>query len=86
MSNYKGRVRARIVRKKRTIVARAKRSAIVVFTIHSSGSVSGIRITRSSGNKRVDREAQLTIRRAAPFPPLPKSISRSRLVMEVPVK
>jgi len=45
-------------------------SATVVFSIGASGSVGSVRISRSSGNSRIDQLALATVRRAAfPAPP-----------------
>ena len=48
-----------------------KGSPTVVFTIGAGGRLGSARISRSSGNTRIDQLALATIRRAAPFPAPP---------------
>jgi protein TonB len=50
---------------------------VVTFLIRRDGSVSGIRLENSSGNKALDFSAQRAIQEAAPFPPLPAGYERN---------
>ncbi len=52
-----------------------KGSATVMFTIGAGGGLGGARISRSSGNTRIDQLALATVRRAAPFPAPPSGRS-----------
>ncbi|MBY0549905.1 MAG: TonB family protein [Candidatus Obscuribacterales bacterium] len=45
---------------------------VVLFKVHSDGSVSDVSIRRSSGITRHDNAALTAVQNAAPFPPLPK--------------
>ena len=45
---------------------------IVVFKVHSDGSVTNIRLVSSSGIKVADQAGLSAVRNAAPFSPLPK--------------
>lgn len=45
---------------------------VVLFKIHSDGSVSNISLRKSSGISRHDNAALTAVQNAAPFPPLPK--------------
>ncbi len=55
------------------------------FAILSNGTSQEIRILRSSGFKRLDKEAIAIIKRAEPFPPVPKEICASELQMEIAI-
>jgi TonB family protein len=50
--------------------------AIVNFTIHADGSISDIRLEKSSGNKTFDTSAVRAIKQAAPFPAFPRTIRK----------
>jgi TonB family protein len=45
--------------------------AVIRFSIDAQGRVGSVRLLRSSGNARIDAEAQATARRASPFPQPP---------------
>ncbi len=53
------------------------------FVILSDGHCPEIRLLCSSGRKILDEEAIATIKRASPFPPLPKEINNPFIQMEV---
>ncbi len=55
------------------------------FVVLPDGESQGIRIIRSSGSKILDEEAVTTIKRAGPFPPIPKEINISFAQMEVSI-
>lgn len=55
------------------------------FTVLSGGAGQDIRIIRSSGSGILDEEAVATVKRASPFPSIPKEISRSSVNMEVAI-
>lgn len=77
-SNYRGRVQAKLQRAKRAPKgAKRKKLAGVVafsFVISPSGSVSSIRIRKSSGHALLDQAALDMIRRASPMPKFPKNM------------
>lgn len=87
VSNYPGKV----VRKLRRAIrypaeARRKRlrgEALVTFVVSRNGSARSIRVVRSSGSAILDKAALATVRRAAPFPPIPDN--RSRWKFTVPI-
>lgn len=58
-------------------------AASVVFTIHRDGSVTGVRLSQSSGNQAMDFSAQRAILDAAPFPPLPPQFPKSDATVEL---
>lgn len=55
------------------------------FTVLPNGTSQEIRILRSSGSKKLDKEAVFTIKRAEPFPSAPKEICTSQLQMEIAI-
>lgn len=90
LSGYLGRVASKVRRQKRYPKAALRRkkggTAVVAFTITTRGTVTGIRLKRRSGNAAIDREVLNMVRRAAPFPPIPKGTGRSRLALSIPVR
>lgn len=89
-SNYKGKVVAKLRRAKR-YPKKARRgnlsgTARVSFTISQSGSVSGVRLARSSGHAILDTAALDMVRRASPMPKFPSDIKRSKMTLQVPVR
>lgn len=89
VSNYPGRIVARLRRALR-YPAEARRDRVrgvahVRFTVTASGTVNGARVVRSSGSGLLDQAALETIRRAAPFPAIPPSASRSSWSFTVPL-
>lgn len=59
-------------------------TAMAIFTVHRGGSVSGVRIVRSSGNASLDNAALSAIRNAQPLPAIPAEIPQSALTFPVP--
>lgn len=89
VSNYPGKVASKLRRALR-YPAEAKRQKLrgevhVSFTVSSGGGVGSIRVVRSSGSSVLDRAAIETVRRAAPFPPIPDGAGRSNWPFTVPL-
>lgn len=57
----------------------------VRFVVAASGSVSGIEIVASSGHAVLDQEAIATVKRAAPFPPIPTEANRASWTFTMPL-
>ncbi len=57
----------------------------VVFTINRGGAAGGIAVLRSAGSKLLDAEAVATVKRAAPFLPIPPDISVNSVTMRIAV-
>jgi protein TonB len=74
-SNYHGRVAAHLARHKRfpadARIRREQGSAGITFSVDGLGRVTDVKLTRSTGSRSLDREAQTMVRRASPFPPPP---------------
>ncbi|QUS56497.1 TonB family protein [Pseudovibrio brasiliensis] len=79
-SNYWGKVQKKIQRAANSRYPRREKrrsksgDVQIRYTIQRDGSVTGITLAVSSGNKRFDEAARKAIRTAAPFDPLPQSI------------
>lgn len=89
-SNYKGKVAAKLRRAKR-YPREARRQNLegtvrVAFTIAANGSVSGIRVIRSSGHPVLDQAAVEMVQRAAPMPKFPSDIRAANMNLQVPVR
>lgn len=89
VSNYPGKV-ARALRRALRYPSAAKRKRItgdvyVSFTVTQSGQLSRVSVIRSSGSDILDAAALETVRRAAPFPPIPAEAGRSSWPFRLPV-
>ncbi|MDG5816090.1 energy transducer TonB [Chitinispirillales bacterium ANBcel5] len=58
-------------------------SVVVKFIIHNDGSISGVEIVRSSGNRTVDNLAIRAVNLAAPFGRLPPGFSGDQLELNI---
>ncbi|WP_027232684.1 TonB family protein [Phyllobacterium sp. UNC302MFCol5.2] len=84
VSNYPGTVTSKLRRALRR-QGRLRGELIVSFVVANNGSVSSVAVGRSSGNPAVDRAGIETVRRAAPFPPIPADAKRSSWAFDVPL-
>lgn len=75
-SNYPGQVMRCISRAGRPRIS-SRGTAVVAFSVTSSGRVTQVGIARSSGNARLDRSAMQTIPRAGPCPAPPTGARRA---------
>lgn len=80
-SNYPGKVYSKIARTRQKN-AGGRGVAHVSFQVTSNGKATGIALSRSSGNARVDRAAVAHVRRASPFPKPPPG-AKSRFVIPI---
>lgn len=89
-SSYNSKVLARLrAAKKYPAAARAKGiegTAVLSFTISSSGRLTSARVVRGAGHPLLDSAVLSMARNAAPFPPFPSSISKSQKTFSVPVQ
>ncbi|WP_421760431.1 TonB family protein [Devosia sp.] len=83
VSKYPGLVQRKLRRALRAAEARGE--VLVHFVVAQSGDVSSISVVKSSGNPALDKEAIATVRRAAPFPPIPESANRATWTFSMPV-
>jgi protein TonB len=61
------------------------RAASVLLTIHRDGSVTGVRLSQSSGNMAMDLSAQRAVLDAQPLPPLPPGFPKNEATIELRV-
>ena len=89
VSNYPGKVASRLRRALRypreASRDRLRGTTIVSFTVARNGSVSGIRVARSSGHAVLDAAARDAVSRAARFPAIPAAAGRSSWTFSVPL-
>lgn len=85
--NYPGEIIARLRRALRypSAARGASGQAVVTFTVSASGAVTSIGLVSSSGNASLDQAAIDTVRRAAPFPPIPAAANRSSWPFTLPL-
>lgn len=88
-SNYPGKVVSKLRRALRSISrsarAKAQNDVHVSFVVNASGGVGSVRIVQSSGSADLDSAALETVRRAAPFPPIPPESGRSSWQFTLPL-
>lgn len=75
-SNYPGKVMRKIARVPRPR-GHSKGTAVVAFSVSSSGGLARVSLARSSGSSALDKAALRVIRKAAPFPAPPSGARRS---------
>jgi protein TonB len=89
-SSYNSKVLARLrAAKKYPAAARGKGiegTAILSFTISSSGRLTSARVVKGAGHALLDSAVLAMARNAAPFPAFPSSISKSQMTFSVPVQ
>jgi protein TonB len=89
VSNYPGKVAARLRRASRGISGsargRARSDVRVSFTVTATGGLAGLSIASSSGSPELDKTALAIVRRAAPFPPIPPEAGRSSWAFTLPL-
>ncbi|KQZ98489.1 hypothetical protein ASD64_16100 [Mesorhizobium sp. Root157] len=89
VSNYPGKVAAKLRRAVRSISrsarSKASRDVHVAFVVNAGGSVGGVSVVHSSGSPELDQAAIAMVRRAAPFPPIPPEAGRSNWAFTLPL-
>ena len=87
-SKYPGLVQAALRRALRfpSNAGNARGQALVRFLVAANGGVSGITIVSSTGSSALDQAAIDTVRRAAPFPPIPAEAGRASWSFTLPLQ
>jgi protein TonB len=89
-SNYNSKVLAKLrAAKKYPAAARGKGiegTAVLSFTISSSGRLTSARVVKGAGHPLLDNAVLAMARNAAPFPAFPNSISKNQMTFSVPVQ
>lgn len=89
VSNYPGKVAAKLRRVSRSLSrsaqSGARNNAQVSFVVTSNGGVDSLRLVKSSGSPELDKAALAIVQRAAPFPPIPPEAQRSSWTFALPI-
>ena len=86
VSRYPGLVQARLRRALQSQSGIHGGQVQVRFLVAANGNVSAISIVESSGNPALDAAGIATVRRAAPFPPIPAEAGRSTWSFILPLR
>ncbi|WP_224543580.1 TonB family protein [Mesorhizobium sp. CA16] len=85
-SRYSGEIQKKLARANRrvskSIQAKARNNARVVFVVAADGSVSDLQLAESSGSTELDQFALTLVRKQAPFPPIPPETGKSSWVFK----
>ncbi|RWB77971.1 MAG: TonB family protein [Mesorhizobium sp.] len=85
-SRYSGEIQKRLARANRrvskSVQAKARNNARVVFVVAADGSISDLQLAESSGSAELDQFALTLVRKQAPFPPIPPETGRSSWVFK----
>ena len=88
-TDCKAKVAASLARNKRYPHASRRRReegvAILSFTIHRDGSVTGAQIRESSGFARLDQAVLKMLEDASPFPPFSEDMTEEQMTLRIPV-
>lgn len=89
LKSYLAEVR-RLLEKHKTYPWMARRQhqegmVVLKFTIGKEGEIAAHAIARSSGHEVLDGAAQETLRKVGRFPPLPATLGRAQLTIQVPL-
>lgn len=87
ISNYPGKVTARIRRVAQRAVSNARTGGIarIQFTVSANGDISGLRIIQSTGSPELDERLLAVVQRASPVPPIPPEANRKTWLFSVPI-
>jgi protein TonB len=90
LSSYQAKLGAHL-RRFRTYPEDARRRGItgttlVRFSVNAGGAVIAVSVARSSGHVLLDSEALAMVRRASPFPPMPKGMGQASVTISAPVR
>ncbi|MDX8439757.1 energy transducer TonB family protein [Mesorhizobium australafricanum] len=85
-SRYSGEIQKKLARANRrvskSIQAKARNNARVVFVVAADGSISDLQLAESSGSAELDQFALTLVRKQAPFPPIPPETGKSSWVFK----
>ena len=87
---YLSTLKARISRAKKYPRSARKEGVVgtvtVNFLVKLNGKVKKIKLIKSSGDERLDKEAIKMLKRASPFPPIPSDVSKEPLNLTLPIE
>lgn len=88
-SRYSGEIQKKLARANRrvskSVQAKARNNARVVFVVMADGSIGDLQLAESSGSDELDQFALKLVRQQAPFPPIPPETGRSSWVFRARV-
>jgi protein TonB len=88
-SRYSGEIQKKLARANRrvskSVQAKARNNARVVFVVMADGSIGDLQLAESSGSDELDQFALKMVRQQAPFPPIPPETGRSSWVFRARV-
>ena len=82
LSEYFAEIKRRVKRNWQPSFAVEEYTTFLTFAIEQNGQITGLRVTKSSGSERVDRESLEAVQNAAPFDPLPAGFPLEDLEVE----
>lgn len=83
LSVVQGKVSSNWVQPSARLILEDSLTTSVSFSIGRDGSISDVRVSRSSGRSTVDQSAAKAVRDSAPFPPLPDDYRETRLEVTI---
>lgn len=83
ISGYTVKLKTRLSQNYNAPVAQNAGTAVVSFKINKSGSLDGVTLLQSSGNKAVDTAAVDAVRKTAPFEALPDEFDKDSLNIQI---
>lgn len=84
LAKWGSQIRARIARRAPRGAGRG--TAVVQITVSGSGALLGVRLSKSSGNPKVDKLAVAAVKRSGRFPAAPKQLGIRKHTFRLPVR
>ncbi len=82
---YQGKVRSRLLKAVRAPKGGKGLEARVMFTLDAKGRVISAKLSKSSGDAKLDQAAFAAVERAAPYPPIPEGAGKSTWSFTIPI-
>lgn len=82
---YEGKVRAKFLKALRKPKDAKRGEVRVIFRLDANGRVIKSKLSRSSGDDKLDQAALAAIERAAPYPPIPAGAGKSTWDITIPI-
>ena len=79
---YLAEIRRRVKRNWRPSTPINNRNTVLAFSIQRNGQITGLRVIRSSGSPKVDRESLEAVKKSSPFAALPQNFPNEQLSIE----
>lgn len=82
---YQGKVRAKLLKAVRTPRGSDGGEARVMFTLDANGRVLSAKLSKSSGDDKLDQAAFAAVERGAPYPAIPEGAGKSTWSFTIPI-